>query len=47
MAYLESTRRNLSKEWKYWENYYKNKGCSYNKILKLSHNKMRKLYGCC
>jgi ribosomal protein L17 len=34
--------KDLSKEWRYWENYYRQKGCGYLKILKLSHRRMRK-----
>jgi hypothetical protein len=29
-----------SKEWKYWTKYYEDKGCSYNKVLKLVYKKM-------
>ena len=37
--------RDFSKEWRYWEKYYEAKGCSFNKVLKLTYKKMRKLYG--
>jgi len=36
--------KNLSKEWAYWRKYYRDKGCSWNKIEKLTFKKMRK-YG--
>jgi len=42
MPFAEKQYFNMSKLWKYWENYYKAKGCSYNKILKLTHRKMSK-----
>ena len=45
MPDYESRSRDLSKEWEYWKIYYKNKGCSWNKINNLSCKKMRKLYG--
>jgi hypothetical protein len=34
--------KDRSKEFRYWENYYRQKGCSYSKILKLTHRKMRR-----
>ena len=37
--------RNLSQEWEYWREHYRRKGCGGWKLLKLTHRKMRKLYG--
>ncbi len=37
-------RKDLSKEWAYWRNHYKNKGCGYNKVGILTFRKMRKLH---
>lgn len=38
---------NRSKEWTYWQKYYEDMGCGYNKVMTLSYRKMNKLYSKC
>jgi len=38
----ESEYKNRSKEWAYWTAYYEAMGLGYNKVMKLTHRRMKK-----